>query len=61
MGIVFYKDKKHFNSKLKNFLENLWTTSPPLKTSKHPQRGGGLYGRGPPRVERGEGVLCQNN
>jgi hypothetical protein len=46
MGVVFYKDKKHFNSKLKNFLKNSWTTSPPPISSKHPQREGGLYGRG---------------
>jgi len=37
---VFHQ-KKGLNSKRKNFLENSWTTSPPLITSKHPQREGG--------------------
>ena len=46
MGVVFYKDKKHFNPKRKNFLENSWTISPHPISSKHPQREGGLYGRG---------------
>jgi hypothetical protein len=46
MGVVFYKDKKHFNSKPKNLLENSWTISPPPISSKHPQREGGLYRRG---------------
>jgi len=43
--------------KLENFLENLWTTSPPLKTSKHPQREGGLYGRGYRGVPPYKGVF----
>jgi len=46
MGVVFYKDKKHFIPKRKNFLENSWTTSPPPISSLYPQREGGLYGRG---------------
>jgi len=46
-------------SELRNFLENLWRTSPPLISSKHPQREGGIrrgYWRGDPpeRLNRGE-------